>query len=719
MKKSFLFAGLAVIAALTACDKAEIAVSEPAAGRTVSIFANPADDDTKTANDGLHTTWAEGDALNVFAAPAGTTTYGDNLQFTLAEKAAGKFYGTASLTEDAYDWYVLYPYNKKITTPGTQTEGYTEIGSKASSQQTQEGNDSKAHLAGTGFPLYGQVKNVAKDVEAVVPMHHLVSVVAVKVKNGTAAPVKINQIVFTASEDIVGTYYINFAEAKPVLVSSGANFVSKSATLKVSSAAEIAPAGTATFYMAVKPFTAGADAALSLDITGSNGVQTKKVTPASALAFAAGHIKTLNVTYDKELAPELDGGWVLVEDIATLTEGAQVVLTNSDATYVMAEDRGANRLGVEISSSESKKTVAVKDTYQIIDIEKTGDNFYLKVGDDKYLYASGGKDSNQLKTDTKANVANKGVFTISIADGNATIKAIDTDTERNTIRFNGSNNPPLFSCYASGQQDVRFYYKAPGSTVTAGAKKLATPQNLNIVVSNLTQIDATWDAVENAAEYRIEVSPAISEQSEFNVRTNFFNHINLPYSTTYTFKVYAVPATNDTEHLESDPATKSATTGDDPNSNEVKIIIDGSKLGTTATAEVSTLTYSDLSIVFSDSAKQIASSGEKKFTDKAILIGKTGKYIYNSTPIPGKITKFEIYANKGASAKVTVGVNFSNTAIASFNPEASNTFAAKLGTPDSVYDCSASLSDDCRYFWYQVTNDNNSQVEFRITYIPD
>ena len=149
------------------------------------------------------------------------------------------------------------------------------------------------------------------------------------------------------------------------------------------------------------------------------------------------------------------------------------------------------------------------------------------------------------------------------------------------------------------------------------------------------------------------------------------------------------------------------------------LIIDGSKLTSTTTTSSSILDFNGIDIEFSAGAKQQSSTGDNKFTDKAILIGKSGAYIYNTEAIPGTITKFEIYANKGASAKVSVGVTFSSDAISEYNSSASNTYTATLSTLDSVYDCSAKLPEGAKYFWYQVTNANNSQVEFRITYIPD
>ena len=120
--------------------------------------------------------------------------------------------------------------------------------------------------------------------------------------------------------------------------------------------------------------------------------------------------------------------------------------------------------------------------------------------------------------------------------------------------------------------------------------------------------------------------------------------------------------------------------------------------------------------MLSAGAKSQGSTGDNRFTDKAILIGKSGAYIYNKTAIPGKIVKFEIYANKGASAKVTVGVNFSASPISAYNADAASTYTATLSTLDSVYDCTDKIPADAKYFWYQVTNANNSQVQFRITY---
>ena len=153
----------------------------------------------------------------------------------------------------------------------------------------------------------------------------------------------------------------------------------------------------------------------------------------------------------------------------------------------------------------------------------------------------------------------------------------------------------------------------------------------------------------------------------------------------------------------------------------VTIIVDAATLTSTATTADSDHTFGGVTFTMSKGAKaQKSTKATNAFsTNAAILIGKSGAYIYNKTPIPGRIVKFEIYSNEGASAKVSVGVNFSSTEISKYNASAANTYTKTLSTTNTVYDCSDKLPADAQYFWYQVTNANNSQVQFRITYIPE
>jgi len=75
---------------------------------------------------------------------------------------------------------------------------------------------------------------------------------------------------------------------------------------------------------------------------------------------------------------------------------------------------------------------------------------------DGYLYAAGATSNNYLRTQTTLTDAGK--WTITISEGNATIKTIDENVGRHTIMYNNGNT--LFSCYASGQQPVQLFIRA-------------------------------------------------------------------------------------------------------------------------------------------------------------------------------------------------------------------------------------------------------------------
>ena len=92
------------------------------------LYANESSSKTILSSD-FKVSWAEGDALTVFNAEAGSSTYSDNCRFTISEIATGKFIKDADdkalVTEYAsYDWYVCYPYMQYGSNPGG-TKGYT------------------------------------------------------------------------------------------------------------------------------------------------------------------------------------------------------------------------------------------------------------------------------------------------------------------------------------------------------------------------------------------------------------------------------------------------------------------------------------------------------------------------------------------------------------------------------------------------------------------
>ena len=317
MKKFLLFAGLAAATlSFVGCNKeADVKGLD---GRPVEIILSDAA--TRTVNNGMGTQWENGDALNVFTAPAGSTEYSANAKFEVDDAANNHAKGTAELTADAYDWYLLYPYSSYVTTPANTKSGYLAIGSKSNATQTQAGPDSMAHLSGENLPVYGVAKNVARDDTPVISMKHVASVVAINLTNATAAPIKVDEVSFTAPEDIVGTYYIDFSGEELAFAGSGANYVSNVATLAVTGDATIAAGASAKFYLAVKPFAAKAADKLSVKAHVGDLVFEKEIFLPSAVEFKSGFIKQLNVSYTG--GTEIQGS--SLEDIIAMDKDAEV-----------------------------------------------------------------------------------------------------------------------------------------------------------------------------------------------------------------------------------------------------------------------------------------------------------------------------------------------------------------------------------------------------------
>ena len=343
MKKSLFFAGLAAATlAFVGCNKeADVRGLD---GVPVGIVLSNVD--TRTVNAGMSTKWENGDALNVFYAVAGTTDYSANTKFEVDDAEANHATGTAELTAEAYDWYLLYPYDSHVKTPANTGAGYLTVGSAASGKQTQAGLSSMKHLAGANLPVYGVAKNVSVSETPSVSMKHVSSVVAVNLTNGTSDPLKIDEVSFTAPEEIVGTYYIDFSGETLGFKGSGNNYVSKTASLTVTGDEAIAAGASAKFYIAIKPFAAKAGDKLAVKINAGELVFEKEITLPSAVEFKSGFIKQLNVEYTggseipasslEEIAAMEKGTDIQTNEVLVVGKYARGVMLGQNGFYLLA-----------------------------------------------------------------------------------------------------------------------------------------------------------------------------------------------------------------------------------------------------------------------------------------------------------------------------------------------------------------------------------------------
>lgn len=146
--------------------------------------------------------------------------------------------------------------------------------------------------------------------------------------------------------------------------------------------------------------------------------------------------------------------WTLVTDLAALEVGDQVIIVAQGANNALSTTQnGNNRASTAITKSDN--TATITDAVQVLELQAgvTAGTFAFYTGSG-YLYAASGT-KNYLRTETTLSANSS--WNITIADtGVATVKATGSNT-RNWMRYNASNNPPIFSCYGSGQADICLY----------------------------------------------------------------------------------------------------------------------------------------------------------------------------------------------------------------------------------------------------------------------
>lgn len=323
MKKIlFILSSLAVAAiALISCVKEqEATIENDQNGVPFVIKAGTVD--TKTANSGDQTTWVAGDKINLFHAVHDNDSYINDNAFTAsADGASVSFSGTLAsvpTTGNTYDWFAVYPYNAAFTSPdGTKTVTIP-------ASQTQTGNDSRAHLAGTNCPLGGKLAEADYDETPSITMKNLTSVIKVVVTNKIASDITVSGVSITAPVNINGAFNLNLTGANPAWSGDGGSATS---SLTVSGASALATDASAAYYIAVKPFTVTAGSAISVTVNTDQGDQTITTSASANWDFVANKIYTFNVDFTNKTVNLAsfrynDASWLDAQSITKPAKGA-------------------------------------------------------------------------------------------------------------------------------------------------------------------------------------------------------------------------------------------------------------------------------------------------------------------------------------------------------------------------------------------------------------
>ena len=176
-----------------------------------------------------------------------------------------------------------------------------------------------------------------------------------------------------------------------------------------------------------------------------------------------------NITFAAKWTPypwAAGGDWVLVTDVAELTEGSYVIIAASASNYAMSTTQNNNNRGQQ-SISKSENTLTYTTAPAIFEV-RAGNTIsgnptlaFYDVVNNGYIYAAGG--GNYLRTENS--ISDKSSWDIEVTNaGVATILA-HGGVSQNDMRHN--SNSSIFSCYTSGQADISLYkYYAPVPKVT-------------------------------------------------------------------------------------------------------------------------------------------------------------------------------------------------------------------------------------------------------------
>lgn len=501
---SFVFgAAMAAIFALTSCNK-EISNPDEIIKDGIPFEISAASADTKTSNNGLATNWVAGDALNLFHAEAGSTTYISDGSFSIAEEDldSKKFKGTLAspLEEGNYDWYAFYPYSSYNKTPAGSSQsdfGFTTIGGTS---QTQTGNNSTAHLCGKVCPLYGVAKSVASSATPGITMNHLTSIIEVNVTNNSGEDLSVSSVSFTGTEDIVGTYYINFTQTPVVYTSRGETYVSNTASLSVTGGETIAVGASAKFYIAIKPFTVSSGV-LKVAVNGYE----KEITISNKTVFTAGKIKTINFNYNPEPSVQMGPDWNAI----------------FGTSYSGAFNTSAN--GLSLNGQKEEVSIAVRNGTSTSGYVKNGD-FRLYKGYTVTLTPPSGKIITRVST-TKGGkdfssgiAANTGTVTISSGSLKWSGKSANLVlTISELVSFNTMN--------------------ITIDDVPSEKTKLTSP-TVSCSSQTANSLTFTWSAVENATGYQVSVDGGNTYGATQNETS--YTWTGLTASTTKTLYVKAI-----------------------------------------------------------------------------------------------------------------------------------------------------------------------------------
>ena len=187
--------------------------------------------------------------------------------------------------------------------------------------------------------------------------------------------------------------------------------------------------------------------------------------------------KVVSQTYTKYTAATSSTGddYYLVTDANTLADGDKIIIASTvdDYTQAMSTTQQTNNR-TSVSVERDGDTITPIDNVAIFTLQTGNENrwlLYTESGEENahgYIYAATSENgsNNYMKTKTESDINCNASITID-ENSNAIIVFDGEHNDHNTLRFNSSNSPKLFSCYTStNEKPVQIYRNAQIDAIT-------------------------------------------------------------------------------------------------------------------------------------------------------------------------------------------------------------------------------------------------------------
>ena len=452
MKKIFTKLMLWAVAAtaLVSCEN-NFEEQAPVAGltQTVTLTAEKPTE-VRTELIGGVPYWKAEDAIGVYTQTVKDADYYKFTNDATGDALTTSFTGTTAV---ANTLFVFYPYDScngisadgaKVLFPATQSPTATSFDGKADIMLAKPVtlDEEGKQLSGLEFARVGAiVKIVLKgDISSLAGQH-------------------ISSLTMTAASSLVGRAYLDVEKQELGKLYDESKSNSVMATYPAASTQYEVNGKNAT-YVIVYPQVLEAGNTLTITATTEDYDIKKDITvPADGIDLVQGVVTTLNVSLaadhitKRETVEWVDNAYNLVPSTTNLNIGDKVVFVAAAYDKAMGTQNSNNRAAVTVTKNDNKTVGIDSDVTIFTVVEGNSEGTFAFQSSEGYICVAS-SEKNYLRQETTL-TANSS-WSVNIAEGIATVKAQGSYTH-NWLRFNPTNNPPIFSCYATGQTDIAIY----------------------------------------------------------------------------------------------------------------------------------------------------------------------------------------------------------------------------------------------------------------------